>query len=326
MKAFTYKSVTSEEQAVKALGANALPLAGGTSLLNLMKERVLEPEVVVNLKDIKGLAQVEAAGEGLKIGANATLAALLENKAVRASYPGLAQALDTVGTPQIRNMATLGGNLCARTPCWYYMHENFPCAKAGRGNTCPAKEGENEFHAIFATDGPCVSVHASSAAPALIALGAKVRIAGPNGAREVELEKFFTLPKDNVQKENVLAANEIVTHVLLAKPAPKSATYVVLQKASHDWPIAQASVALDLGGDTVRAARIVLGAVAPVPWRAAEAEAALAGKKVTEETASKAGEAALAGASPLAQNAYKKQSLKTAVKRAILVAATGKWR
>jgi len=326
MKAFTYKSVTSEEQAVKALGANAVPLAGGTSLLNLMKERVLEPEVVVNLKDIKGLAQVEAIADGLRIGANATLAALLENKAVRSSYPVLAQALETVGTPQIRNMATLGGNLCARTPCWYYMHESFPCAKAGRGNTCPAKEGENEFNAIFATDGPCVSVHASSAAPALVALGAKVRIVGASGAREIDIEKFFTLPKDNVQKENVLAANEIVTHITLPKPAPKSATYVVLQKGSHDWPVCQASVVLDLAGDTAKSSRICLGAVAPIPWRAAAAEAALAGQKVSEATASKAAEAALTGAAPLAQNGYKKQSLKAAVKRAILVAATGKWR
>ncbi len=326
MKAFTYKSATTEDQAVKALGANALALAGGTSLLNLMKERVLEPEVLVNIKDIRGLGQIEAAGDGLKIGANATLSAILEHEGVRKSYPALAQAIEDLATPQIRNMATLGGNLCARTPCWYYMHETFSCAKAGRGNTCPAKEGENEYHAIFATDGPCVSVHASSAAPALIALGGKVRVVGAGGAREIDLEKFFTLPKDNVQKENVLAPNEIVTHVTLGKAAPKSATYTVLHRGSHDWPVGLASVALEMSGANVRAARIVLGAVAPVPWRAAEAEAALAGKSVSEETAGKAADAAVAGAVPLAQNAYKKQTTRAAVKRAILMAATGKWR
>jgi xanthine dehydrogenase YagS FAD-binding subunit len=326
MKAFTYKSATTEDQAVKALGANALALAGGTSLLNLMKERVLEPEVLVNIKDIRGLGRIEAAADGLKIGANATLASILEHEGVRKSYPALAQAIEDLATPQIRNMGTLGGNLCARTPCWYYMHETFSCAKAGRGNTCPAKEGDNEYHAIFATDGPCVSVHASSAAPALIALGAKVRVVGAAGARELDLEKFFTLPKDGVQKENVLAPNEIVTHVTLGKAAPKSATYTVLHRGSHDWPVGLASVALDMNGASVRSARIVLGAVAPVPWRAAEAEAALSGKAVSEETAGKAADAAVAGAAPLAQNAYKKQTARAAVKRAILMAATGKWR
>jgi xanthine dehydrogenase YagS FAD-binding subunit len=326
MKAFTYKSARTEAEAVKALGAGALPLAGGTSLLNLMKERVVEPDVLVNLKSIQGLDRVEAAGDGWKIGANAILSELLENATIQKSYPALAQALETVGTPQIRNMATVGGNLCARPPCWYFSHDNFACAKRGNANTCPAREGENEYSSIFATDDPCVAVHASSLAPALVALGASVRVAGPNGAREMALEKFFTLPRENVLKENVLANNEIVTHVMLGKANAKSATYVVNPKESHDWPISIASVVLEMAGDTVKVARIVLGAVAPVPWRAARAEAAIAGQKVTAETAGKAADAAVEGAAPLSQNAYKIRTAKTAVKRAILIAATGKWR
>jgi xanthine dehydrogenase YagS FAD-binding subunit len=326
MKPFTYKSAATEEEAVKALGAGALPLAGGTSLLNLMKERVVEPDVLVNIKSIQGLDKLEATGEGWKIGANATLSALAENAALKAQYPALQQALETVGTLQIRNMATLGGNLCAKPPCWYLSHDNFACAKRGNANTCPAREGENEYSAIFATDDPCVAVHASSLAPALVALGASVRIAGPGGPRLLPLEKFFTLPRENVLKENVLANNEIVTHVILGKGSPKSATYVVNPKESHDWPVSIASVALEMAGDSVKSARIVLGAVAPVPWRAAKAEAALAGQKPTPENAQKAAEAAVDGAAPLSQNVYKVQTAKAAVKRAILLAATGKWR
>lgn len=324
MKAFTYKSAKSEEEAVQALGPGALPLAGGTTLLNLMKDRVVEPNVLVNLKAIKGFDRIEAVSDGLRIGAGVTLAALLENPAVAKQYPALAQALDTIATPQIRNMATLGGNLCTRPPCWYFSHDLFACAKRGNANTCPAREGENEFAAIFANEGPCVAVHGSTAATALMAFGASVRIAGPGGAREIPLEKFFALPKDNVLKENVLANNEIVTHVSVGKGNPRSASYVVLQKESHDWPVGFASAVLQMNGDTCESARVVLGAVAPVPWRAAGAEAALAGKKITMETATAAAEAAATGASPLSQNGYKVQIVKAAVKRAILLAAEGK--
>lgn len=325
MKAFTYHRPTNEQAAVRLLGAGAVPLAGGSSLLNLLKERVLEPERVVNLKAIPGLAGIEAAGEGLRIGANVTLAALLENAEVRRAYPALVQAAETVGTPQIRNVATVGGNLCAPPACWYYTHEGFPCPRKGADHACPAKAGENEYHAIFATEGPCVAVHASSLAPALVALGARLRVVGPGGARDVEVEKFFRLPRAGEPRENVLAADEIVTHVTLGPARPRSATYAVLHKESHDWPVGLASVSLEMDGDTALAARVCLGAVAPVPWRAPGAEAALAGRKVTPETAARAAEAAVAGAAPLSQNAYKVGIARAAVRRAILLAATGKW-
>jgi xanthine dehydrogenase YagS FAD-binding subunit len=325
MKAFTYKSAKSEEEAVKALGPGALPLAGGTTLLNLMKDRVVEPEVVVNLKTIKGFDKIEVVSDGLRIGAGVTLTALLENSALARQYPAIVQALETVATPQIRNMATIGGNLCTRPPCWYFSHDLFACAKRGNANTCPAREGENEYSAIFANEGPCVAVHGSSVAPAMVAYGASLRIAGPSGAREIPIEKFFALPKDNVLKENVLANNEIVTHLSLGKGNAKSATYVVLHKESHDWPVGLASVVLEMSGDTCTSAKVVLGAVAPVPWRSAKAEAALAGKKISPAVASAAAEAAAEGALPLSQNAYKIQTAKAAVRRAILMAATGKW-
>ena len=326
MKAFTYRIASSEETAVKFLGekANTLAIAGGTSVLNLMKEYVLAPEVLVNIRNVAGTDKIEASGGGLKIGANVTLAEILENDTVRKQYPALAQALETLATPQIRNMATLGGNLCARPACWYFSHGGFTCLKRG-GPTCPAKEGENEQHAIFATDGPCVMVHASSAAPALIALGASVRIAGAQGAREIPLEDFFALPKADVTRENVLKPGEILTHVMLGAARPHSASYEVRHKESHDWPVSLASVALDMEGDTCKGARICLGAVAPIPWRVPAAEAALAGKKITAATAGEAADAAVMGAAPLSQNGFKVKTAHTAVKRAILVAATGKW-
>lgn len=326
MKAFTYHGPASEEEAVKLLGAKGVALAGGSSLLNLMKERVIEPEVVVALKGIKGLDKIEATAAGARIGANATLAALIENEALRKGYPALVQALESVGTPQIRHVATLGGNLCAKTPCVYYQHDGLACPKKGNPVACPAKEGENEHSAIFATDYPCVSVHASSAAPALMALGAKLRIAGPKGAREIAVEDFFAISKEDAAKENVLATGEIVTHLQLGAPNPKSATYVVLHKASHDWPVGLASVALEMeSGGRCLTARVCLGAVAPIPLRAKEAEAALGGARITEETASKAADAAVVKAAPLSQNAYKVKTTHTAVKRAVLLAATGKW-
>lgn len=325
MKPFTYRTAASEAEAVQALGGKAVALAGGTSLLNLMKERVIEPDVVVNLKTIPGFDTIDGEGTAVRFGAGVTLTEMLAQLGIKALFPALAQALETVGTLQIRNQATLGGNLCAKTPCAYFQKDGFACLKRGNGNSCPAKEGDHEFHAIFGTVMPCVSVHASSLAPALIALGGKVRIAGPGGAREVPIDDFFVLAKEDPSRENVLKSNEIVTHVSV-NANPKSGTYVSLQKASHDWPTAMASAALEMQGDTVKSARICLGAVAPIPWRAQAAEAVLAGKKVTPETASAAADAAMAGAAPLPNNGYKVKVAHTALKRAVLLAATGKWR
>jgi xanthine dehydrogenase YagS FAD-binding subunit len=323
MKSFAYKVAASEAEAAQLLGDKAVALAGGTSLLNLMKSYVVQPETVVSITRISGLEQVEAAGAGHRIGANVRLGDLAAHPDIQKAYPALAQAAANVASPQIQHMGTVGGNLCQRPNCWYFTQEIFDCLKRG-GSTCPAKEGENEFHAILGNDGPCVHAHPSSLAPALIALAAKVRIAGPGGAREVSLDEFFVGPGTNIARETILAPNEIVTHVLLGEPSPLSATYEVRQKASNDWPLAIASVALRLEGASCVAARICLGAVAPVPWRAAGAEDALKGKPVTAESAQAAAEAALAGATPLAQNAYKVQSAKAAVRRAILAAASAK--
>jgi xanthine dehydrogenase YagS FAD-binding subunit len=249
------------------------------------------------------------------------VADLAEHPQVLKMYPAMALAAGEVGTPQIRNQGTVGGNLNQRPRCWYFRNEEFVCFKKG-GNTCFSPAGENQFHAIFGT-GPSFIVHPSSLAVPCVAYGATFRLAGPKGERMVPAAEYFTMPTlQNVRTENVLAPNELLTHVILPPPGQvKSGHYEVRYKESHDWPIAFATVLLTMAGENVKAARIVMGAVAPIPWRVQAAEAALVGKPINEQTAAAAAEIALRDARPLSQNGYKVQVAKTAVKRAILRAA-----
>jgi xanthine dehydrogenase YagS FAD-binding subunit len=216
-------------------------------------------------------------------------------------------------------MGTVGGNIMQRPRCWYFRSEEFHCLKKG-GSRCFAVDGENQYHAIFG-DGPCHIVHPSSLAVPVIAYGGRFRVVGPSGAREVDAGEFFQLPNVNLYGETVLQPNEILSHVILPAPGQRSASYEVRFKQSHDWPLALASVNLVMDGAAVKSARIVMGAVAPIPWRAQAAERLLAGKMITEATALEAAAAAVAGAKGLSGNAYKIQVARTAVKRAILKAA-----
>jgi xanthine dehydrogenase YagS FAD-binding subunit len=320
LKAFAYVNPANEKDAVAALGPSRgrfLPMAGGMDLLGLMKDFIVSPERIVNLKNLDG--SIAAADGGLRIGAAVKLADLAEHASARKMYPALTSAAEEVGTPQIRNMGTVGGNINQRPRCWYFRNEEFHCLKKG-GSRCFAVEGENQYHAIFG-DGPCHIVHPSSLAVPVIAYGGRFRIVGPNGPREVDAGEFFQLPNVNLYGETVLQPNEIVTHVILPPAQGRSATYEVRFKQSHDWPLAMATVNLTMDGSAVKAARIVLGAVAPVPWRTPAAERVLVGKPVTEAVAVAAAAAAVAGAKALSGNAYKIQIAKTAVKRAILKAA-----
>jgi len=335
LKAFAYVNAANEKEAIAALSPSAragqrdaltvarsgqpssVPISGGMDLLGLMKDYIVSPDRVVS---IKGLDQsIAGADGGLRVGAAAKLADLAEHVQVRKLYPALATAADSVGTPQIRNMGTVGGNIMQRPRCWYFRNEEFNCLKKG-GSRCFAVEGENQFHAIFG-DGPCHIVHPSSLAVPVIAYGGRFRVAGPNGSRDIDAGEFFQMPNTNLYGESVLRPNEIITHVILPAPGQRSAGYEVRFKQSHDWPLAMASVNLVMSGPTVKSARIVMGAVAPVPWRVPAAERVLAGKTITEAVAVEAATAALAGAKPMSGNAYKIQIAKTAVKRAILKAA-----
>jgi xanthine dehydrogenase YagS FAD-binding subunit len=324
VKAFSYVNPANEREAIRALGSDrdkVMPLAGGQDLLARLKDYVAQPDRIVNVKSALDATITTVPGGGLKIGAAMKLVDLAEHAEVARLYPAFSRAAIEVGTPQIRNQGTVGGNLNQRPRCWYFRNEEFVCFKKG-GNVCFSPQGENQFHAIFG-NGPSFIVHPSSLAVPSVAYGATFRLVGPNGERTVPAAEYFTMPTlQNVQTENVLASNELLTHVILPAPGPvKSGHYEVRYKESHDWPIAFATVLLTMAGDTVRGARIVMGAVAPVPWRVQAAETALVGKTINEATAAAAAEIALRDARPLSQNAYKIQVAKTAVKRAILNAA-----
>ena len=323
MKAFSYVNPTSEREAVAALKIDgiAMPLGGGQDLLARMKDYIDSPDRLVNVKALDATIAAMPDG-GMKIGSAVKIVDLFEHARVATLYPALNAAAIEVGTPQIRNQGTVGGNLNQRPRCWYYRNEEFVCFKKG-GSRCFAVGGENQYHAIFGNEGPSHIVHPSSLAVPLVAYGARFRVLGPNGEREIAAADYFTLPTlQNVLKENVLEDEDILTHVILPAPGTvKHGHYEVRYKASHDWPLAFTTVVLTMSGNTISSARVVLGAVAPIPWRSKAAEAALAGKPLNEQTAIAAGEAAVAEAKPMSGNGYKVQIAKTAVKRAIMNAA-----
>lgn len=329
MKAFEWMTPTNVGEAVKLLSAAKgtadpddapRPFAGGQDLLTTMKDYITRPVRVVNLKGISGLDRIEGdAKKGLKIGALVTIAQLEENALVRKSFPGLAEAAHSIATPQIRNLGTVGGNLCQRPRCWYYRLEHVVCLKKG-GSECYAASGENKYHAILG-GGPSYIVHPSDLAPMLLALGARLNVAGPNGNRTIALEQFFTLPSEgSIRRENVLKDDEIITQVeVLPSAFAARSTYLKFkERDSLDFALSSVAAALELdSGGVIRQARVVLGGVAPIPWRAQKAEAFLTGKKPGAGELSEAAKLALDGAKPLAKNAYKIPLTQNLVRRAL---------
>jgi xanthine dehydrogenase YagS FAD-binding subunit len=326
MRPFEYVSPRSRTQALSLLSAtwgNIEILAGGTDLLALMKDDVVAPKRLINIKDIKDLQGVSSNAQGLRIGALATLGDLADDDSVRKNYPALAEALMEAASPQIRTLATLGGNLCQRPRCWYFRNGFGLLPKDEVGKELVAN-GENRYHAILGNEGPAKFVSPSTVAPILIAYGAKIRLEGPEGERELPLEKFFVIPKSESEREHNLRPNEIVTEIVIPSDSNvRAAHYELRQKEVFDWPLAVTGVALKMRGSNVESARIVLGYVAPVPWPSPEAEQALLGQPINKDTAQKAAEAALTNAKPLSHNAYKVKLARVAVTRAILKAASG---
>lgn len=324
MKAFDYAAPASVEDAIKLLQPDhAEALGGGTDLINRMKDYVSSPERVVYLKDVKSLAGIESGAGGLTLGAEVTLAALLANDDLKKTYPAVWQSAYEVGTPQIRNMATVGGNLLQRPRCWYYRSGNGLLAvKDGKSLV---RAGDNRYHAIFLTDGDALFVSPSSLAPALIALGAKAVVQGAKGERTIPVADLYRVPKNAQDRELTVQHGEVLTKVTIPATKAKNASVEARQKQSHDWPLALASVVLEMDGDRVGSARVVLGAVAPIPLRSEAAEKAIAGKAVTLETATAAADAAVKDAKPLSMNAYKVALTKTVVKRALLAAVGNRY-
>jgi xanthine dehydrogenase YagS FAD-binding subunit len=325
MRPFEYASPATKEQAVGLLATNwgqSEILAGGTDLLSLMKDDVVHPKRLVNIKNIKEMEGIEFGNDGLRIRALTTLGDLADNSDVRKSYPALADAVNEAASPQIRNMATIGGNICQRPRCWYFRGGFGLLAKNASGKDL-VSEGENRYHAILGNDGPAKFVSPSTVVPTLIAYGASLRIVGPKGTREIPLEKYYVIPKSEGEREHDLRPNEVVSEIVLPRPKAECAHYEIRQKAAFDWPVALAAVSLVMRGRTILQARVVLGCVAPVPWVSVEAAQVLEQKEISEEVAKAAGDAALHDAKPLSHNGYKVQLAKVAVKRAVLKAVGG---
>ncbi|HEY3439768.1 MAG TPA: xanthine dehydrogenase family protein subunit M [Paludibaculum sp.] len=321
MQPFEYASPKTLKEALALLGTgwgDAAVLAGGTDLLSLMKDNVMAPKRVVNVKEIPELKGITKTGAGVRIGAAVTVDELANNALIRASFPALLEAAQGISSMQMRNMGTVGGDLCQRPRCWYFR-AGFGLLPTHEGKNLVA-EGDSRYHAILGA-GPAHFVSASSFGPALIALGAKVKIASAKGTREVEAAKFFVAPQNNETREVALQPNEILTEIVVPVSAAKNATYEIRQKDALDWPLATASVSLTMKGTAVGSARIVLGHVGPTPFDADGAAKWLAGKSITVETAEAAGKAAVESAKPLKDNAYKVQMAAVAVKRALLAAA-----
>lgn len=323
MRPFEYVSPNSTTQAIRLLGANwgsTEVLAGGTDLLALMKDDVLAPKRLVNIKDIADLRGISSNAQGLRVGALTTLGEMADNEDVKRSYPALSEALLEAASPQIRNMATIGGNLCQRPRCWYFRNGMGLLPKDQSGKEL-VTVGENRYHAILGNQGSAKFVSPSTVVPMLIAYGAKIRLEGLKGKRELPLERFFVIPKNENEREHDLRPNEILTELVIPPAAGlKAVHYEIRQKEAFDWPLALVAVTMKLQGSKVQSSKIVLGYVAPIPWLSAEAQQAMAGKPINKETAQRAADAALANASPLSHNAYKVKLAKVAVARAILKA------
>ena len=317
MHAFEYANPKTVKEAAALLGsswADAAVLAGGTDLISAMKDGIESPKRVVNIKGIKELGGISKAAGGLRIGALVTFDELANSPVIRTEYPSIHIAARGVLSPQIRNMGTAAGDLCQRPRCWYYRTGNGLLAmKDGKSLVV---NGQNQYHAIFG-GGPAYFVSPSSLGPALVALGAKVRVVSGSGQRDVPAEEFFVIPKSESDRETALKPGEIVTEIIVpASAGVKNATYEIREREMLDWPLATASVALG-----PKRVRVVLGHVAPTPWAVAEAEKFLTGKTIIEDVAEQAGKLAVQGAQPLSENAYKVQLAKTCVKRALLRAS-----
>ncbi len=326
MDKFSYVNATSLKQVTSLLSdsgwGEVMMIAGGTDLLSELKEYIETPKTLVNLKTLPGMDGISADASGLKIGALTTVADITMHPTIQHHYTVLAQAAASVATPQIRNVGTLGGNLCQRPRCWYYRDETVSCLKKG-GDICYAIDGLSKYHAIFGGD-PVYIVHPSDIAPALIALNASLKIAGPEGEKTLKVEEFFTLPAANPFRENVLEPNEIVVEVQVPQPKPNTKSFYLKarEKGAPDFALASVAGVFEMMGKTCQTASVVLGGVAPAPWRSAEAETALTGKMINESVSMKAGAEAVKDAEPMNDNVYKVTLTQNLISRTAMMAVS----
>jgi len=326
VRQFKHFDAKTVEEAIAILSEyeNARIIAGGQDVLTLLKDKVRGPkfglpDVVVNIKNIPELIGVRETADGLEIGALTILSDIESHPTIQEQYGVLAKAAGEVGTPQVRNVGTLGGNLCQRPRCWYFRRALFDkCYKKG-GDFCFAVTGENSYHCILKGE-LCYVVHPSDTAPALMALNASVKIAGPDGVRTVPLDEFFIGPREDVLHENVLQPNEVLTQVQVPTPTANTRGAFVKVKERRVLDFALVSLAAVVSGQngTIDKATLVLGSIAPTPYRATEAEKILEGGTLNEALAQRAGEAVVMGARPMSQNAYKVDIVKGLVQQTLL--------
>lgn len=293
-------------------------MAGGTDLLDEMKSEIATPDIVVDLKSIPELAYISQQKDEVRIGAMTTVADLASHSLIQTEFPGLEKAALSLSTPQLRNVGTVGGNLCQRPRCWYYRDSQVQCRKKG-GSRCFASRGKNKYHAIFG-GGICNVVHPSDLAPVFLSLDAEINLSTPKGERTLPLADFYTLPRDNVRKENILRRGEILKEIKLPLPAKGAkSTYLKLNERGT-WDFAVVSVAANatLSGKTVQDIKIFAGGVAPIPWRLEKTEIIMRGKAAAEDILREAVKEDLKDTRPLSENAYKKQLLEVAVYKAVL--------
>ncbi len=323
MNKFSFVDTTTVDEALNQLSDGAVVKAGGIDLLDLMKDDIVAPSKLVNIRNISSLRGITAAPDGLRLGPLSTLSEIAAHPAVQGRYGALADAAGHAATPQVRNMATLGGNLMQRPRCWYFRSSDFDCKKKGdTSDACHAHTGENQYHAII-NNSTCAMVHPSSTAVPLLAMGAQIELTSKRGKRTVAMSEFYVPPEKSLINETVVQPGELITSIFV--PAPEAGTRSAYQKygekESFDWPLADAGVVLVMEGTKCRKAAVVLGVAAPTPLRSAAAEAVLTGATIDESTARAAAKAAMQLATPLSQNGFKTQLFQTAIYRTILLAA-----
>jgi xanthine dehydrogenase YagS FAD-binding subunit len=320
MRQFDYSSATTVDATIQLLGQGngVRPLAGGTDLLTLMKADISTPSHLVDIKRLDEIPQgIVEDEQGITIGALTTLTDIEFSETLQRRCPVLTEATALAATPQLRNMATIGGNLLQRPRCWYYRHAHFHCWLKG-GDKCHARDGENQRHALFG-DSPCVAAHPSDLASALLALDAEVQVRGPVGERTLPLEEFFTLPQENHRQETQLAQDELLLSIRIPELPLSTRSRYLKAMDRKVWAFALVGVAarLDMEGDRIADARLVLSGVAPIPWRLHEAEQMLIGNRLGGAAIDRVAETALASARPLQHNGYKVPLAQNLIRRAL---------
>jgi xanthine dehydrogenase YagS FAD-binding subunit len=316
MNSFTYVIAQTPESAVALVREQGRFIAGGIDLLGELKEHIAEPKMLVNVKVLPGTQEITPGGDKWVIGANVTLAAMGAHAGLRGAFPGLAEAAEEVGSPQMRNVATVGGNLAQHSRCWYYRHRDIRCLKKG-GATCYAREGENKYHCLF-SGATCISPIVSNLATALTALGAGVVVQRGPKRETLTMARLYESAWENPRAHNSLKSTDLILRVEIPAVAGGRSTYLQMaEKSDFDWALVSCAAAARVEGATLRDTRVVLGAVAPIPWQVEEANAFLEGKALTDEVAATAADLILRDAEPLAHNAYKVPLARALIRRAL---------